>query len=154
MNFRSLSHNHSSLDRLMIGLWEYVLYGNALEDNTETMDNQECSSMCNMSWYMHVSPLFHELHCIPSSFWIWFKILVIIYKPLYSIGSGYLKNCLIYIFLPVWWDQVEWTCSQSCWSNNVTRPRKHFFLMMDPNLRNKIPHRNLWQQSLLTFCKL
>lgn len=36
----------------------------------------------------------------------------------------------------------------------LTGPRRHFFLMMDPNLRNKIPRRNLWQQSLLTFYKL
>lgn len=71
---------------LLLRLLYCVLHGVGLDDYSEVATDPECNSTGNvgMSWNVHVSLQFLQLHLLPVSFCVLFKLLIITYKFLHD----------------------------------------------------------------------
>lgn len=45
-------------------------------------------------WFIQVTPPLHDLLCLPITFWVQFKGLIITFKVLHSTGPSYLQDCI------------------------------------------------------------
>lgn len=89
------SQHHLPLDycnALYIGL--------PLKKHWEVSTTAECSCMGNkfVRYLIHVTLRLHELQWLPRCFWMQFKVLVVTFKPLHSLGpycpaSGFSHRC-------------------------------------------------------------
>ncbi|KAF7237686.1 putative RNA-directed DNA polymerase from transposon BS, partial [Varanus komodoensis] len=57
--------------------------------------NRTARPLTETSHYSHVTPVLYQLHWLPVEVWAQFKVLVLTYKALNSLGPGYLKEHLL-----------------------------------------------------------
>lgn len=57
------------------------------------VQNATAQVLLGRSRFHHVTPILQELHWLPGVFKAQFQIVVIPYKALYGLDSGYLKEC-------------------------------------------------------------
>lgn len=82
---------------LLHELLQCTLHGTTLEHYLEAAAiwNVVDWAVLSVPGVAHVTPLLHKLHWVPVYFRAKFKMLVITFKVLHSIGPGYLRNHLI-----------------------------------------------------------
>lgn len=101
----------------------------------------------------YVTPLSCELHRVPVYLWVQFKLLVIVFKVLQSMGPGSLRNHLVSIILtqPTW--LVEEIYCGTCWLKNFDWWGLWIYFGVCPALWNILPPDVKWDLTLLTFQK-
>lgn len=89
-------HSHFHSGHFIVELQQCTLDGAALEDHLEITSGSECTGTYR-SGCSNVHPialLLHELYCLPLSFQVQFKVLVITLKILNGTGPSYLWDHL------------------------------------------------------------
>ena len=71
----------------------YGLKGNQLQ-KLQRVQNAAARVICNISRYEHISPTLYNLHWLPVSYRIRFKILLLVYKTLNGLAPLYLSELI------------------------------------------------------------
>ena len=71
----------------------YGLKGNQLQ-KLQRVQNAAARVICNINRYEHISPSLYNLHWLPVSYRIQFKILLLVYKTLNGLAPLYLSELI------------------------------------------------------------
>ncbi|KAF7237995.1 Butyrophilin subfamily 1 member A1, partial [Varanus komodoensis] len=113
----------------------------------QMVQNRAARLLTGTGRYVHMTPVLRQLHWLPIEVWAQFKVLVITYKALNSLGPGYLKEHL-HPYMP---SHPLRSATEALLREPSMKDTRRAFSVVAPNLWNELPREVRLVPSLFVF---